>query len=181
MRNSDEELEGFKTAIKLHEYAASVGFAFDKKDSSRRETVMRRGPDKISIPKDTDGHYVYYSFRGEPGGTIIDFVMCEKRVSLGETRKMLRLYLGVERAADLPVYEDLHPSPQFDRAFVEQQFAAAKLLIWHGWLENERKLPKAFMTSVRFQGRIRVDARSARNDDGANDIRRYADEFFTQG
>jgi hypothetical protein len=160
MRNSDDELERFKTTIKLHEYAASLGFAVDKKESSRRETVMRRAADKISIRKDTDGHYVYYSFRGEPGGTIIDFAMREKRGSLGEARKTLRIYMGTERSPSLPVFEELDPSPQFDREFVEKQYAAAKPLVWHGWLENERKLPKAFLTSPRFQGRIRIDARA---------------------
>lgn len=59
------ELESFKRDIKLHEYAASLGYAIDKRDSGKREIIMRRGDDKISIRRDTDGHYVYYSFRDE--------------------------------------------------------------------------------------------------------------------
>ncbi len=61
----DEELERFKR-IRLHEYAASLGYELDKQESSRRETVMRRNDEKISIRMDADGHYVYYSFR-DPG------------------------------------------------------------------------------------------------------------------
>jgi hypothetical protein len=39
----DEELQRFKRDIGLHEYAASLGYELDKAESSRRETVMRRG------------------------------------------------------------------------------------------------------------------------------------------
>ena len=54
----DEELERFKRDIKLHEYAASIGYELDKRESSRLELVMRKGDDKISVRKEPDGHYV---------------------------------------------------------------------------------------------------------------------------
>ena len=44
----DEELERFKR-LKLHEYAASLGYELDARETSRRETVMRKAGDKISI------------------------------------------------------------------------------------------------------------------------------------
>ena len=60
----DEELERFKR-LKLHEYAASLGYELDARETSKRETVMRKDGDKISIHVDADGHYVFYSFRDE--------------------------------------------------------------------------------------------------------------------
>ena len=50
----DEELERFKR-LKLHEYAASLGYELDARETSKRETVMRRDGDKISIRMDADG------------------------------------------------------------------------------------------------------------------------------
>ena len=67
----DEELERFKR-LKLHEYAASLGYKLDARETSKRETVMRKDGDKISIRMDADGHYVFYSFRDEGDhGTIL--------------------------------------------------------------------------------------------------------------
>jgi hypothetical protein len=60
----DEELERFKR-LKLHGYAASLGYELDARETSKRETVMRKPGDKISICMDADGHYVFYSFRDE--------------------------------------------------------------------------------------------------------------------
>src|SRR5450759_3784978 len=105
----DEELESFKREIKLHEYAASLGFEVDRKESSKREIIMRRGGDKIAIRVDiADGHHVYYSFR-DPGdnGTIINFH--ESRTgehNFGRIRKQLRTFAGNER---ITVYEPLEP------------------------------------------------------------------------
>jgi len=42
-RAMDEELARFKTEADLRQVAAGVGFAVDARESSRRETVMRRG------------------------------------------------------------------------------------------------------------------------------------------
>jgi hypothetical protein len=50
-------VSGFKR-LKLHEYAASLGYELDASETSRRETVMRKDGDKISIRVDADGHYV---------------------------------------------------------------------------------------------------------------------------
>jgi hypothetical protein len=42
----DEELERFKR-LKLHEYAATLGYELDARETSKRETVMRKEGDKI--------------------------------------------------------------------------------------------------------------------------------------
>jgi hypothetical protein len=149
----DEELERFKRDIGLHEYAASLGYELDKAESGRRETVMRRGGDKISITKDIDGHYTFYSFRdSSDNGTIIDFVMSRQGKNMGEARKVLRLWSGTTR---LPLYEPLEPAPRFDRGFVEAEYAKTKLLSWHDYLENERKIPRSVLISERFRGALR--------------------------
>jgi hypothetical protein len=156
----DEELESFKCNIKLHEYAASLGYEVDKRESSRKELVLRRAADKISIRKDIDGHYVYYSFR-EPGdhGTILDFVMRRQDKNFGEARKTLRIYVGVASGPSaLPIYEHLEPSLRFDRNAVQKAWSAAKDLRWHDYLEQERCLPRKLLLSARFKG-LRVDTR----------------------
>lgn len=153
----DDELERFKSDIKLHEYAAFLGYELDKKDSGRRDMVMRKGDDKISIRRDVDGHYVFYSFRNPSDhGTIIDFVMGRQGKNMGEARKLLRIWSGTER---LPLYEPLEAAPRFNRASVASEYASMKDLVWHDYLENERKLPRALLTSPRFKGSIRVDKR----------------------
>ncbi len=155
----DEELERFKRDIKLHEYAASLGYEIDKRDSSRLEVVMRKGADKISIRKEPDGHYVYYSFR-DPGdnGTVMDFVMRRQGKNFGEARKNLRIWTGADRP--IGVYAHLDPAPRFDRLVVQNAWRAMKNLRWHDYLEQERGLRRDILTSQRFRGRIQVDARA---------------------
>jgi hypothetical protein len=53
----DEELERFKR-LKLHEYAASLGYELDARETPKRETVMRKDGDK-TIRTDADGHCVF--------------------------------------------------------------------------------------------------------------------------
>lgn len=157
MRSQDEELERFKSEIALHEYAGHLGYALDRAESSRRELILRKGSDKISVKKEPDGHYVYYSFRSpSDNGTIIDFVMSRQGKTMGEARKALRLWSGTARLA---LYEPLEATPKFDRKAVAAEFAKTKPLGWHDYLENERKIPRAVLTAPRFRGTLRVDAR----------------------
>ena len=50
----DEDLKRFKR-LKLHEYATSLGYELAVRETSKRETVMHRDGDKISIRMDADG------------------------------------------------------------------------------------------------------------------------------
>jgi hypothetical protein len=155
----DEELERFKR-IRLHEYAASLGYGLsrDPDDRSRREIVMRRDSDKISIRMDADGHYVYYSFRDENDhGTILDFVMRRQKRNFGEARKVLRIWSGTDRP---PLFGDLKPAPRGQREAVIAEIKAMKILQWHEYLEQDRAIPRAVLLSPRFRGRILVDARA---------------------
>ena len=76
--------------------------------------------------------------------------------NLGEARRVLRLWTG---ATPTKVYEPLEPAPRFDRAFVKAQYAKAKPLAWHDYLEKERCIPREVLLSGRFKGRLRVDER----------------------
>ena len=121
----DEELEIFKR-IRLHEYAAELGYEVDRDESSKREIVMRKAGDKIAIRLDTDGHYVYYSFRNQAdNGTIIDFIKGRQGKNLGEVRKALRVFQG---KAAIAVYEPLEAAPRFDRNGVLTECRAMKTL-----------------------------------------------------
>ncbi len=77
---------------------------------------------------------------------------------MGEARKVLRAWSGVER---ISLYEPLEPAPRFDRNAVMSEYRGMKDLRWHDWLEQERKLPRPVLISSRFKGRIKVDARAS--------------------
>jgi hypothetical protein len=51
----DAELETFKTRIDLRQYAAIQVYAWDRRDSWRGSTVIRRGADKSIIKLNTNG------------------------------------------------------------------------------------------------------------------------------
>ena len=96
----DNELENFKTALNLSEFAASKGYALDRRESSRNSAVMRRPDgDKIIIAKnEASGAWVYFSVRDDrDNGTIIDFLQNRGGGSLGEVRKTLRAWSGSPR------------------------------------------------------------------------------------
>ena len=47
--NEDGELEAFKRDIDVRQFAASMGYEIDQRESWRGSTVMRRGADKIVV------------------------------------------------------------------------------------------------------------------------------------
>jgi hypothetical protein len=154
----DPELESFKTSIDLRTYAASQGYALDRRESWRGSAVMRHaGGDKLIIKRDADGHYVYFSVRDDADhGTIIDFAQNRLRLSLGALRKELRPWLG--RNAETLPYPPLVPTAK-DRMRVETAYARMQDASGHPYLENERAIPAAALQGDRFAGRVRIDAR----------------------
>lgn len=156
----DPELEIFKTQIELRQYAASIGFAYDKAKSSRRSAIMKRGGDKIVIKLNAgDRHFVYFTVHDEEdNGSIIDFVMRKKRMSnLGEVRKELRPWIG-RPSLPLPALPKLEESSK-DRGAVEAEFEGMKDALRHPYLENERGLSASLLSSARFKGCVRIDHR----------------------
>lgn len=157
----DLELDGFKTSIDLRAYATLQGYTADRADSWRGSTVMRHANgDKIVVKIDSDGHYVYYSFRDDHDhGSIIDFIANRRDLNLGAIRKELRSWSG-QSATALPSYPALVRTGK-DRAKVEHTFRSMKDASYHPYLENERKIPSPLLKSERFAGRIRIDRGNA--------------------
>ena len=159
-----DELEAFKTAINLTEYAAAQGYALDAKASSRNSKVMRdaRG-DKLVIARGEDGHWIYFSVRDvSDNGTIIDFVQHREGVRLGGVRRRLRPWIGGDPGLVRPapaLFAQRIATVSKDRLQVLGELARMQPLSWHRYLEEERQIPRALLQSPRFAGRIRIDRR----------------------
>ena len=153
----DPELEAFKR-LDLRSYAASRGYALDRKESWRGSAVMRGdGGDKVVIKLGPDGHYVYFSVRDDRDhGSIIDFALHRGGGNLGSIRKELRVWSGLPSPA-LPVFNKLEVTTK-DRATVEQRFYTMLVARRHPYLEEVRGIPAALLRSPRFIGRVRIDA-----------------------
>jgi hypothetical protein len=156
--NEDGELETFKRHIDVRQFAASLGYEIDPRDSWRGSSVMRRGADKIVVNRNRNQHYVFFSVRDDRDhGTIIDFLQRRQRLSLGAVRQALRPWIG-QPAAGLPVFPQLEATSQ-DRMRVESQYRLMAMELRHPYLEYARGLPAAVLASRRFAGRVRMDAR----------------------
>jgi len=158
-----DELERFKTAINLTEYAASQGYQLDKRASSRNSVVMRHpAGDKVVIARGEDQHWIYFSVRDESdNGSIIDFIQYRRRCSLADVRRELRPWVGgaVPRPA-LELYVPEVVPVSRDRAGVIRALAAMKPLVTHRYLEEKRAIPRELLANPRFAGCALMDARS---------------------
>lgn len=150
------ELDRFKRDIDLRQFAASLGYQTDKRESWRGSAVLRRGGDKIVVKRNRNGHYVFFSVRDDRDkGTIIDFLQGRERVSLGEARKILRPWIG---RPSLPMLSPLEPSSK-DRMRVEREYRLMATCPRHPYLEYGRSIPAAVLSSSRFAGRVQIDRR----------------------
>ena len=161
----DDELDDFKTAINLSEYAAAQGYVLDRKASSRNSAVMRSAAgDKIVIARAEDHHWIYFSVRDDAdNGSIVDFVQKRQHCKLGRVRQELRPWLGGVRHFTRP-HPDLFAREleqiTKDHARVLLELARMKPLAFHRYLEEERGITASLLKSARFAGKIRVDFRS---------------------
>lgn len=158
-----DELERFKTAINLTEFAASEGYRLDHRASSRNSAVMRHpGGDKIVITRGDDGHWVYFSVRDQTdNGSIVDFIQHRRHCSIVAVRWALRPWIGgsIVRLTPDRYLPDLVPVTR-DRAGVIRALAGMRPLVTHRYLEEERGIPRRLLEHPRFTGRVLVDARS---------------------
>src|SRR5450631_4022945 len=156
LTSQDMELESFKREIDLRQFAVSLGYEMDRRESWRGSTVLRRGGDKIVVKRNFNGHYVYFSVRDDSdNGTLIDFLQRRQNLSLGAVRQILRPWIG--RSAT-PQFPELEPSSP-DRMRVESEYRRMDNVQRYPYLEQERGLPAGVLSSPRFAGRVRIDRR----------------------
>lgn len=164
-QSQGDELERFKSQINFVEYAESVGYMLDTRESSNASKIMRRDDDKIIVATAADGHGIYCSVKDDNDqGSIIDFVQKREGANLGQVRKILRPWIGGSPATYVPkaaAADRLKPvSTTADR----QQIAA----IWakmqptpagHPYLTTQREIDPAIQANHRFAGMVRIDAK----------------------
>lgn len=166
----NDELDRFKSEINLVEFAGSMGYEIDKKESGRSSVVMRGpGDDKIIVATSQSGHGVYFSVRDDAdNGSIIDFVQRRQGLNMGEVRKELRPWLdsGIPTRSGRPVLRQpvekrpLKPAPSSaDRQQVLAAYAKMRPAGDHPYLINERKISARVLQDSRFASSIRIDQR----------------------
>jgi hypothetical protein len=156
MINQDAELESFKREIDLRQFAVSLGYEIDRRESWRGSTVLRRGADKIVVKRSGNGHYVFFSVRDDGDhGTVIDFLQRRQNLSLGAVRQILRPWIG--RPATSPQFPKLESAGP-DRMRVEGAYRRMANAHRSPYLEHERCVPAAVLLSPRFAWRMRVDS-----------------------
>src|SRR5438128_2156364 len=129
MMNPDSELDAFKREIDLRQFAASLGYQMDRRESWRGSTVLRRGGDKIVIKRNGNGHYVFFSVRDDRDhGTVIDFLQRRENLSLGAVRRILRPWIG--RLVMPPQFPKLEPTSP-DRMRVESEYRRMANVLRH--------------------------------------------------
>ena len=156
------ELEHFKQDISLVDYAESIGYRIDRKESSRNSVVMRDGDDKIIVTTDSDdGHGIYFSVHDpNDNGSVIDFIQHRQGINIGEVRKLLRQWIkGTEGPRDLrsEAIETKKPAPLL-KDMAEVILKAHRLKPYTGsYLQKVRGLSQN--TINRFKEHIRQDER----------------------
>ncbi|HEY1894723.1 MAG TPA: DUF3991 and TOPRIM domain-containing protein [Terracidiphilus sp.] len=157
MINQDCELDAFKRNIDLRQFAENLGYQIDRRESWRGSAVLRCGADKIVVKRNGNGHYVFFSLRDDDdNGTVIDFVQRRQHLSLGAVRQVLRPWIG--RSASAAQFPQLPPANP-DRMRIERDYRRMAEPQRYPYLERDRCLPAVVLSSPRFRGRMRIDAR----------------------
>jgi hypothetical protein len=157
MINQDCELDAFKREIDLRQFAESLGYQIERRESWRGSAVLRRAADKIVVKRNGNGHYVFFSLRDDDdNGTVIDFVQRRQHLSLGAVRQVLRPWIG--RSASAPQFPQLPPASP-DRMRIEREYRRMAEAQRYTYLKGDRCVPAAVLSSPRFRGRMRIDAR----------------------
>src|SRR2546425_7992948 len=157
MRNQDSELDAFKREIDLCQFAVSLGYEMDRRESWRGSTVLRGGADKIVVKRNGNGHYVFFSVRDDDDhGTLNDFLQRRRNLSLGAVRQSLRPWIGRREAS--PQFLGLE-STSPNRMHVECAYRRMANAQRFPYLEHERGVPADVLLAPRFAGRMRIDSR----------------------
>jgi len=104
IKNSDKELDRFKSDINLVEFAWMYGYRKIERKSSKGFIVMSKSTDsqKIIICTGRDGHGIYFENPDQTAKTVIDMCQTEEKVNLGHARKILRNFSGHPEIENLP-------------------------------------------------------------------------------
>src|SRR6202008_3613084 len=149
MINRDCELDAFKRDIDLRQFAESLGYQIDRRESWRGSAVLRCGTDKIVVKRNGNGHYVFFSLRDDDdNGTVIDFVQRRQHLSLGAVRQVLRPWVG--RSAGELQFPQLQPASP-DRMHIEREYRRMAEAQRYPYLERDRGVPAVLLSSPRFQ------------------------------
>src|SRR3989442_13200006 len=172
LMNQDNELDAFKREIDLRQFAVTIGYEMDRRESWRGSTVLRRGPDKIIVKRKGNGHYVFFSVKDDSdNGTLIDFLQRRQNLSLGAVRQILRPRIG--RPVTPPQFPALEPSSP-NRMRVESAYwrmaNARRMPTWSTsavcrrhccyrrvcWLHADRLPPQHGISTFRRRGLVRI-------------------------
>ncbi len=157
----DDELDRFKREINLTEFAVSLGYLIDRKESSRGSIVMRSVEgDKVIISRKEGGHWSYFSVReSRDHGTIVDFLQFREGINLGGVRKRLRPWiLGVVSRPAVSLYAGEVYQTMKDRAAVLEAWSEASVITGNRYL-TFRGINGQTLQEPRFAGCVRQDRR----------------------
>ena len=155
------ELEGFKNGIDLVDYAMTHDYTeFDRNQSSRTCVVLRRQADngKIAVSRSHDGHWVYYDFRCNKGGSILDFLMQQTGINLGGARQELRKGLphNIKSFSHTARFSKLRTSTK-DRQRAAWEYADTRPVEKHHDYLERRGIFLESIFADRFTGVVRGD------------------------
>lgn len=157
-----DELEEMKR-IDLCQFATSLGFVLDLRQSSRASAVMKHSNgDKIVISRLASGQYIYFNAKGDDNGTIIDLIQTRDRVSLGEVRKQLRPWLNSTvrgTSASQTLRFPLQPSNRAQARVLQAWMKAKAIGSDTTYLAKDRGIPSRVLHHEKFRDRIRIDDR----------------------
>jgi len=159
-----DELERFKSEISLTSFAAAQGYRIDRRETSRNCVVMRdpSTDDKIIVSRaERDGHWIYFSVRdSRDHGTIVDFVQRRDGGTLGDVRRKLAPWIGLDAPRVAPeLSRDSIEPRSVDRSSVARAFEGAHAVTNSAYL-NTRGISPAILCSDRFVGTFREDSRA---------------------
>lgn len=162
----DAELSQLK-ALSLESYALTLGFIRDSEKSSAKVAVLRRDSDKLLVTMGQDGHWIYRNERNhDDHGSIIDFVMRQQGINLGEARKELRTW------ANLPFHPAQASTRMSGQSVLEQPDKTgqsgnvplcpdARERIQFAWDKSEWSAEPAYLISRGIPASVRNDPRFA--------------------
>lgn len=146
-----EEARRIKQDIDLGDFLeAKYGFAYDDRNSWKKtgrfgaqaRVYNNDSGMTVSVGRQSDGNYVWYSFGSGEGGSIIDFISKNDNISIKDAFQVAREYLGSE------IYI---PAPRFDPKQVNAQtiteFKVDKASDF-SWLEVRGLTPETYKSPL---------------------------------